>query len=121
MVVSVSRVRRGVHVVQVHRVTRSDSPYGPEHHATDPVTVRCNVQPVSTEEAQALGLSVSTVYRVKYWPGEHGGAPWPGGPYSRITWRGRIFEQRGDVLESSMSPRTAHVKTLMVDVSAEVR
>lgn len=116
-----SRVRRGVHEVQVRRVIETDSPYGPERHVTDPVTVQCNVQPVSAEESQALGLSTATVYRAKYWPGEHGGTPWPGGPYSRIIWRGREFEQRGDALESSMSPRTAHVKVLMVDVSAEVR
>ena len=116
-----SRVRRGVHEVQVRRVVQTDSPYGPERHVTDPVTVQCNVQPVNAEESQALGLSTATVYRLKYFPGEHGGAPWPGGPYSRITWRGREFEQRGDALESSMSPRTAHVKVLMVDVTAEVR
>lgn len=116
-----SRVRRGVHEVQVRRVIETDSPYGPERHVTDPVSVQCNVQPVSAEESQALGLSAATVYRLKYFPGEHGGAPWPGGPYSRITWQGREYEQRGDALESSMSPRTAHVKVLMVDVTAEVR
>lgn len=105
----------------MRRVVQTDSPYGPERYVADSVTVRCNVQPVSAEESQALGLSTATVYRVKYFPGEHGGATWPGGPYARITWRGREFEQRGDALESSMSPRTAHVKVLMVDVSAEVR
>lgn len=115
-----SRLRRGVHEVAVTPIKASDGPYGPEGHG-EPVTVRCNVQPVSTEEAQDMGVSTVTAYRVKYFPGEHGGMGWPGGPYSRVTWRGRVFEQRGDALVSSMSPRTAHVKIIIVDPSSEVR
>ena len=115
-----SRLRKGVHTVTVTPVQPSAGPYGPEEPATH-VMVRCNVQPVSSKEAAGLAEGVQTVYRVKYFHQEHGQAPWPGGPYSRIEWDGRVFEQRGEAILSSMSATTSHYKVLIVDPSAEVK
>lgn len=115
-----SRLRAGRHTVAVMPVLAQGGPYAPEESG-EPVEVQCNVQPVSADEIQRLGLKTSTVYRVKYFPGAHGQEPWPGGAYSKITWGGRVFEQRGEALLSSMSERTSHYKVIMVDPSSEVR
>lgn len=113
-------LRHGVHTVTVTPVLESDGPYA-EETLGEPVTVRCNVQPVSAAERQDLGLTTTTAYRIKYFHPVHGGKPWPGGPYSKIDWQGRRFEQRGEALLSSMSPRTAHYKIIMVSQASEVR
>lgn len=88
-----------------------------------PVQLRCNVHPVSAVEREALGLQALTAYRIKYHrtgaPGQS--VPWPGGPRSVIVWNGRRFEQQGEALLSSMSPRTGHETIVMQAVSTEVR
>ena len=115
-----SHLKRGIHTVTVTPISTTNGPYGPEEPA-DPVTITCNVQPVSSTERQALGLETSTVYRIRYFPSAHGQAPWPGGPYSLIEWQGRTYHQKGEALTSTMSPRTASVKILMVTQETEVK
>lgn len=117
-----SKLTAGVHTVDV--VTRREvmTDRGPVVQEDGiPVTYKVNVQPVSTAEREALGVGVSTVYRIKYFPQAHGGKPWSGGPYSKIIWNGGTYEQLGDPLISSMSPRTGHVKVLMAAQQSEVR
>lgn len=86
----------------------------------DPVEYQVNVQPSSTSERQALGITTDTVYRLKYFPQMHGGKPWVGGPYSRILWEGKEYEQLGDPMLTSMSPQTGHVKVMMKAKWSEV-
>lgn len=114
-------LRRGVHTVQVQESKTEYVDGRKKSTLGQPTTYRVNVQPVSTAEREALGLSVDTVYRVKYWPQLHGNIPWVGGAYSRITWNGREFDQHGEALLSSMSPRTGHVKILMTARTSEVK
>lgn len=115
-----SHLRSGRHLVTVTPIVAEDGPYGPEE-AGESVQVRCNVQPLSAAETQGLGLGVRTVYRIKYFPSQHGGVPWPGGPYSTIRWQGGTYQQQGEALLSSMSPVTGHYKVIMVSASSEVR
>lgn len=115
-------LRHGVHTVTVRPTVKTMGPRG-ELVASlgEPVEYSVNVQPVSSSEAESLGMQVSTLYRVKYFPQAHGGVPWVGGAYSRITWNGREFDQQGEAMVSSMSPRTGHVKILMAARSSAVK
>jgi len=56
------------------------------------------------------GLTPTTVYRIKYWPQEHDGAPWPGTADSLIEIDGQKFEQRSEPQISRMSTTTGHIK-----------
>lgn len=115
-------LRKGRHKVTVRQAVESTNSRGAIVQSWgEPVEYSVNVQPVSTAEAESLGLTVNTVYRLKYWPNEHGGVPWVGGAYSRITWDGREFDQQGEAMVSSMSPRTGHVKVLMSARGSEVK
>ena len=125
-----SRLRRGVHTVTVRPMVETVGARGGVVQSLgDPVEVQVNVQPVSTSEVESLssalgtvkGLSVGATYRVKYFPREHGGVPWPGGAYSRITWQGREYDQQGEGLVSSMSSVTGHVKVIMTARSSAVK
>lgn len=112
-----SRIRKGLHTVTVYPRTHSADAYGDvvETLGTG-VAVQCNVQPSSANEILDLpgGLTPTTVYRIKYWPGEHGGAPWPGTSESLIEIDGQRFEQRGEPQISRMSTTTGHVKVFAV-------
>ena len=80
-----------------------------------PVQVRCSVQPVGAEEAEALGVQASTTNRVI------GRGIWPGGVHSTVLWGGRSWDQHGEVRQYSMSPRTAHYDLIITARSAEVK
>jgi hypothetical protein len=57
-----------------------------------PVSVAgCWVYPISSEEAQALGELVNTVYAVL-------AADLPGGAFSSVEWDGRFWEPLGEPL-----------------------
>lgn len=115
-------LRKGRHTVSVRPAFTEVTDRGAlVQRWAEPEAFQVNVQPVSTAEAEALGLTVATVYRIKYWPQEHDGKPWAGGPYSRITWNGREYDQQGDPMESSMSATTGHTKVLMTARASEVR
>lgn len=112
-----SRIRKGLHAVIVYpRISTADA-YGDvvETLGTG-VSVQCNVQPSSANEILDMpgGLTPSTICRIKYWPGEHGGAPWPGTSESLIEIDGQRFEQRGEPQISRMSTTTGHVKVFAV-------
>lgn len=112
-----SRIRKGLHTVIVYpRISSVDS-YGAfvETLGTG-VSVQCNVQPSSANEILDMpgGLTPSTICRIKYWPQEHGGAPWPGTSESLIEIDGQRFEQRGEPQISRMSTTTGHVKVFAV-------
>lgn len=114
-------LRKGKHVVSVRPAAATVNSRGAIVQTWgEPFEYSVNVQPLSSSEVEDLGLKVPTAYRVKYWPGEHGGMPWFGGAYSRITWNGREFDQQGEAMLSSMSPRTGHVKVIMTARSSGV-
>lgn len=123
-----SRIRQGLHEVIVYPRTTVEDAYGDiATGELDPVTVQCNVQPASAEEISGFitgtgaGVGAVTVYRIKYWPREHGGLPWPGGASSRISIAGTDYEQRGEPLISRMGGSTAHVKIYAASYAAPVR
>ncbi|WP_346843738.1 hypothetical protein [uncultured Rothia sp.] len=116
-------LRKGRHVVTVQPM--HEDTYGSRGAVVQrlgaPVPYQVNVQPLSSSEIEEIGLKVATAYRVKYWPQEHGGVPWAGGPYSRITWDGREFDQQGEAMLSSMSDVTGHVRVVMTARGTEVK
>lgn len=119
-----SAIRRGLHTVQVRTRVKTTDKYGEVVSELSPeaVQVQCNVQPASAEETELLaGAGATTVYRVKYWPNEHGGAPWPGGPYSQIVIDGKAYEQRGEALKSRMSGTTGHIKIYAAAYDSEAK
>lgn len=74
--------------------TMADDSYGTPTRVPggQPVTVKgCWVYPISSEEAQALGEQVNTVYAVM-------AADLPGGAFSSVTWDGRSWEPLGEPL-----------------------
>lgn len=112
-----SRIRKGLHTVIVYPRTRTTDAYGDVVETLGAgVPVQCNVQPSSANEVLDLpgGLTPTMVYRIKYWPQEHDGAPWPGTSDSLIEIDGQKFEQRGEPQVSRMSATTGHVKVFAV-------
>ncbi len=71
-----------------------------------PVTVRCRVQPSTSEEAAALGYLDNTLYRVL-------ARALPAGPWSRVTWSGRDWTVVGEPKHHNGSPRTRHDTALI--------
>lgn len=115
-------LRNGKHTVTVSTATTVQGNRGQlVQQWSEGQTFQVNVQPLSSTEREAIGLAVETVYRIKYFPQQHGGKPWPGGAYTRITWNGREYDQLGEATISSMSERTGHTKILMRARSSEVK
>lgn len=115
-------LRKGKHVVSVRTAVETVDDRGAIVQTWGrPVEYSVNVQPLSSSEVEAFGLKVSTAYRVKYWPQEHGGKQWVGGAYSRISWDRREYDQQGEAMLSSMSPRTGHVTVIMTARTSGVR
>lgn len=111
-----SRIRKGLHTVIVYPRIRTMDAYGDVVETLGAgVPVQCNVQPSSANETFEMpgGLTPTTVYRIKYWPQEHG-EPWPGTSDSLIEIDGQRFEQRGEPQISRMSSTTGHVKVFAV-------
>jgi hypothetical protein len=103
----VSLLDRGPHTLVVTpKVEVTDRYGGTTYVDGDPVTVRGSVQPVSTEETEALGVQVDTTYRFI-------GRDWPGGIHSTVVWDGRNWDQQGEARRYGMSPRTAHVDVIL--------
>ncbi len=112
-----NRLRKGLHTVIVYPRTHSADAYGDvvEMLGTG-VPVQCNVQPSSANEVLDLpgGLTPTIVYRIKYWPGEHGARRGQAPSDSLIEIDGQRFEQRGEPQISRMSTTTGHVKVFAV-------
>lgn len=112
-----SRIRKGLHTVIVYPRTHTVDAYGDVVETLGSgVSVQCNVQPSRANEILDMpgGLTPTTVYRIKYWPQEHGGTPWPGTSDSLIEIDGQKFEQCGEPQVSQMSTTTGHVKVFAV-------
>lgn len=71
------------------------------------VSVRCSVQPMTTAEVTAWGLTGRTAYSVRC-------RSWPGNLGARVTWNGHQWRQEGDTLHRTMSARTAHDSAVIV-------
>lgn len=114
-----SLLDRGPHTVTVTPMVEVRDSMGTTLEPGAPVTVqRVAVQPLSADEAEALGVQARTAYRVI------GRGPWPGGINSSIRvdtgpYAGRVFDQDGEARIYGMSPRTAHFDVAMTARGAE--
>lgn len=72
--------------------------------ASSPVTVRCRVQPLTSEETP--GDPLATVYRAV-------SRDWPRGAASRVSWDGREWDVDGEPKRHSGSETTRHVTVLL--------
>lgn len=72
-----------------------------------PVQVRGIVQPISAEEAEALGQVVTTVYRLLC-------RSFPAGGFSRVEWDGREWDVVGEpARQRGVSMATRNVSVLL--------
>lgn len=116
-----SLLDRGPHSVTVTPMVLVEDSMGSTLEPGDPVPVeRVAIQPVATEEAEALGVQALTSVRVI------GRGPWPGGINSRVRidvgpYAGRVFDQSGEARFYGMSSRTAHFDAILTARGAEVR
>ena len=79
----------------------------PGDPATDiPVLVAARVQPSTAEEDAALGLALSTSYRVV-------SRDFPGGAPAVLRWDGRLWDVIGEPKRRNGSPQTRHVTTFI--------
>lgn len=106
-----SLLARGPHTVTVRsrvRTNSTDRGNNPKFELGEPVTVQgVSVQPMTAEEQLAFRAEfdvapATLVQRVI------GRGPWPGGPYSRVTFRGREYDQVGEAQVHSTGRRTGH-------------
>lgn len=91
--------RHTVHVKLHKEVT--DSMGSIDHVESHEVAVRCNVHPISANEAEQHGLVLTDSYRITAPAGT-----WPGEPNSVIRWEGVEFAQVGRPRMSRMGIRT---------------
>jgi hypothetical protein len=108
-----SLLDRGPHTVQVEPRTRAgvDRANNPTYGYGPPITVQgVSVQPTSSTGArggrdagaQPDEAPVTLLMKVI------GRGPWPGGRFSRVTYRGRAFDQIGEALVRTTGRRTHH-------------
>lgn len=103
-----SLLDRGPHAVTVTPMVEVKDSMGTTLEPGDPIHVGgVALQPVSAEEAEALGVQARTSYTLI------GRGDWPGGVNSTVTvtagpYEGRTFDQSGEARIYGMSPRTAH-------------
>ncbi|MFJ5923856.1 hypothetical protein ACIQF6_14785 [Kitasatospora sp. NPDC092948] len=95
----------GPDTVTVHPAgpVHPDGTRGPEG---PPLTVRCRVQPSTSEEAAQLGYVDVTVYRVL-------ARELPAGPWSRVVWQDRDWTVVGEPKRHRGSARTRHDTALI--------
>lgn len=114
-----SLLDRGPHAVTVTPMVKVSDSMGTTIEPGTPVAVdNIAVQPVSADEAEALGVQARTSYRVI------GRGPWPGGINSTVRvdagpYAGRTFDQDGEARIYGMSPRTAHFDVLITSRGSE--
>lgn len=96
------------HSVQVTTRKKVAGKYGTELVPDRTFTVHGSMQPISTEEAHARGVSTDTTYRFIC-------REWPGGPYSEVFvmvgppgTTGTNFDQHGDARGYSTGSRLTH-------------
>lgn len=116
-----SLLDRGPHSVTVTPMVEVEDSMGTTIQPGTPVPlVGVAIQPVTAEESEALGVSVSTSYRII------GRSGWPGGVHSRVLidvgpQAGRTFDQHGEARQYGMTQRTAHFDVIIKSGSTEVR
>lgn len=95
--------------VLVYPEVLSDDGYGTEIRvpSLSPVKVRGLMQPVSSEEAVALGQSVGTVYRLI-------ARDLPGGAWAKVAWGGRTWDVLGEPQRRRYSAMSAHDSVLLL-------
>lgn len=71
-----------------------------------PVPLAARVQPSTAEENAALGLALSTSYRVV-------SRDFPGGALAVLRWDGRLWDVIGEPKRYNGSPQTRHVTTFI--------
>lgn len=108
-----SLLDRGPHSVQVEPRVRTsvDRTNNPTYGYGPPVEVRgLSVQPTSSTGARGGrdGAADPEAAPVTLLMKVIGRGPWPGGPYSRVTFEGRRFDQIGEALVRSTGRRTHH-------------
>jgi hypothetical protein len=99
------------HVVVVQNYSRTISDMGtPKNAEPDgpPVTVRCNVYPLSSDESVSLGLINDETRRVYL----HF-TTWPGNQHSTITFDGALWEQVGPVVTYDSGFATKHSQVVL--------
>ena len=116
-----SLLDRGPFTVEVVTMTTVQDGMGSTLVPSIPVTVTgLQMQPVSSEEADALGTTALTTFRLI------GRGPWPGGPHSRVTVTGgphsvgRMFDQRGEARLYGNGRLTRHVDVLITAAGSEM-
>lgn len=104
-----SLIRNPRHTVTVTPLGESLDEYGaPTYKEGEPVTVRCNVHPVSATDVEAYGLKPLDTYAVTTAPGA-----WPDTATSRIEWDGDTYTQRGRPLKARLGFSTQHDRIFM--------
>ncbi|GAA1160908.1 hypothetical protein F4556_005186 [Kitasatospora gansuensis] len=100
-----SLLDRGPDTVTVYPAgpVKPDGTRGPEGA---PVTLKCRVQPSTSQEAAELGYLDNTLYRVL-------ARSLPAGPWSRLTWAGRDWLVVGEPKRHNGSARTRHDTALI--------
>lgn len=71
-----------------------------------PVTVSCNIHPLSTDEVEAWGER-SRDMRTLFC------RTWPGNQHSPIVWEGTVWDQVADAQTYGMGVATRHVEVLI--------
>lgn len=77
--------------------------YGP---SATPVTIQARVQPVTSQEVDATGQQVRTIYRLITRSA-------PLGPWARVVWNEREWDIVGEPRRYNGSPATRHVDCLL--------
>ncbi|MDO5619274.1 hypothetical protein [Kocuria sp.] len=93
-------------LVQLYGLRSDDEGVEEVHALGEPVEVRCNVHPLSTDEREALGVLTTETYRItaRDWPGDH---------RTRVFYDGRWWDQVGEPSRFRMSSRTQHDSVLI--------
>jgi hypothetical protein len=95
----------GPHVITVYPAgpVKADGTRGP---AGSPVSVRCLLQPSTSDPDSADGYATDTTVRVI-------GRALPAGPWDRVSWDGADWTVVGQPEKWSASPRVAHTTALI--------
>jgi hypothetical protein len=96
------------HVVRVQRYAAAEGSIGQQEYqpAGDPIAVRGNFHPLSSDETVSFGLQ-------DYVAGRFHCQSWPGDQYSRIDFRDADWDQVGDAEQFDIGRGTQHVEVLL--------